>query len=147
MIETPDALLADFAKAGVQGITVHVEACPHLDRTLSYIRELGCKAGVALSPATPLDTIQHCLGRLDLVLVMTVNPGFGGQRFIDAMLPKIRQAAEMIEGRDIQLQVDGGITAETAPKVISAGANNLVAGSAIFGSSQGYAQAIKAIRG
>ncbi|MGB0815953.1 MAG: ribulose-phosphate 3-epimerase [Candidatus Puniceispirillaceae bacterium] len=147
MIETPDALLADFAKAGVQGITVHVEACPHLDRTLSYIRELGCKAGVALNPATPLDTIQHCLDRLDLVLVMTVNPGFGGQRFIDAMLPKIRQAAAMIEGRDIQLQVDGGITAETAPKVISAGANNLVAGSAIFGASQGYAQAIKAIRG
>ena len=147
MIETPDALLADFAKAGVQGITVHVEACPHLDRTLSYIRELGCKAGVALNPATPLDTIQHCLDRLDLVLVMTVNPGFGGQRFIDAMLPKIQQAAAMIEGRDIQLQVDGGITAETAPKVIAAGANNLVAGSAIFGASQGYAQAIKAIRG
>ena len=87
-----------------------------MDRTLSYIRELGCKAGVALNPATPLDTIHHCLDRLDLVLVMTVNPGFGGQRFIDAMLPKVQQAAAMIEGRDIQLQVDGGITAETAPK-------------------------------
>jgi ribulose-phosphate 3-epimerase len=90
MIEAPDPLLSDFADAGVQGITVHVEACTHLDRTLSYIRELGCKAGVALNPATPLSTVQHCLDKLDLLLVMTVNPGFGGQRFIDAMLPKIR---------------------------------------------------------
>ena len=136
MIEAPDPLLSDFADAGVQGITVHVEACTHLDRTLSYIRELGCKAGVALNPATPLSTVQHCLDKLDLLLVMTVNPGFGGQRFIDAMLPKIEQAATMVEGRDIHLQVDGGITAETAPKVIAAGANNLVAGSAIFGAAE-----------
>ena len=126
MIETPDALLADFAQAGVQGITVHVEACTHLDRTLSYIRELGCNAGVALNPGTPLSTIQHCMDRLDLLLVMTVNPGFGGQRFIEAMLPKIAQASDMIKGRDIQLQVDGGITADTATKVIAAGANNLM---------------------
>ena len=147
MIEAPDALLADFASAGVQGITVHVEACTHLDRTLSYIRELGCKAGVALNPGTPLSTIQHCIDRLDLVLVMTVNPGFGGQRFIEAMLPKIEQASQMIKGRDIQLQVDGGITADTATKVIAAGANNLVAGSAIFGAAEGYASAITALRG
>ena len=147
MIEAPDPLLSDFADAGVQNITVHVEACTHLDRTLSYIRELGCKAGVALNPATPLSTVQHCLDKLDLLLVMTVNPGFGGQRFIDAMLPKIEQAATMVEGRDIHLQVDGGITAETAPKVIAAGANNLVAGSAIFGAAEGYAAAITTIRG
>ena len=147
MIETPDALLADFAQAGVQGITVHVEACTHLDRTLSYIRELGCKAGVALNPGTPLNTIQHCMDTLDLLLVMTVNPGFGGQRFIEAMLPKIAQASDMIKGRDIQLQVDGGITADTAAKVIAAGANNLVAGSAIFGAAEGYASAITALRG
>ena len=147
MIEAPDPLLSDFADAGVQGITVHVEACTHLDRTLSYIRELGCKAGVALNPATPLSTVQHCLDKLDLLLVMTVNPGFGGQRFIDAMLPKIEQAASMVEGRDIHLQVDGGITTETAPKVIAAGANNLVAGSAIFGAAEGYAAAITTIRG
>ena len=146
MIEAPDPLLSDFADAGVQGITVHVEACTHLDRTLSYIRELGCKAGVALNPATPLSTIQHCLDKLDLLLVMTVNPGFGGQRFIDVMLTKIEQAASMIEGRDIHLQVDGGITAETAPKVTAAGANNLVAGSAIFGAAEGYAAAINTIR-
>ena len=146
MIEAPDPLLSDFADAGVQGITVHVEACTHLDRTLSYIRELGCKAGVALNPATPLSTVQHCLDKLDLLLVMTVNPGFGGQRFIDAMLPKIDQAASMVEGRDIHLQVDGGITAETAPKVTAAGASNLVAGSAIFGAVEGYAAAITTIR-
>ena len=146
MIETPDALLEDFAAAGVQGITVHAEVCPHLDRTLSRIRELGCRAGVAVNPATGVDHLAHCLHLLDLVLVMTVNPGFGGQKFIAEMLPKISQVADMIDGRDIQLQVDGGITAQTAPLVRQAGANNLVAGSAIFGSADGYQAAITALR-
>ena len=146
MIETPDALLADFAAAGVQGITVHAEVCPHLDRTLSRIRELGCRAGVAVNPSTGVDNLVHCLHLIDLVLVMTVNPGFGGQSFIPEMLPKISQVADMIDGRDIQLQVDGGITAQTAPLVRQAGANNLVAGSAIFGAKQGYASAIAALR-
>jgi ribulose-phosphate 3-epimerase len=147
MIEAPDHLLADFAKAGVQGITVHVEACTHLDRTLSYISELGCKAGVALNPGTSLASIEHCLDRLDLLLIMTVNPGFGGQSFIDAMLPKIEAASKLIDKRDIQLQVDGGITSKTAPLVRAAGANNLVAGSAIFGADSGYAAAISTLRG
>lgn len=146
MIETPDGLLADFAAAGVQGITVHAEVCPHLDRTLSRIRELGCRAGVAVNPATGVDQLAHCLHLLDLVLVMTVNPGFGGQKFISEMLPKISQVAEMTDGRDIQLQVDGGITAQTAPLVRQAGANNLVAGSAIFGAADGYQAAITALR-
>ena len=146
MIETPDGLLDDFAAAGVQGITVHAEVCPHLDRTLSRIRELGCRAGVAVNPATGVDSLAHCLHLVDLVLVMTVNPGFGGQTFISEMLPKISQVAEMIEGRDIQLQVDGGITAQTAPLVKQAGANNLVAWSAIFGAAEGYQPAITALR-
>jgi len=146
MIETPDSRLVDFAAAGVQGITVHAEACPHLDRTLSRIRELGCRAGVAVNPATGVDQLTHCLHLLDLILVMTVNPGFGGQKFIAEMLPKIGQVAEMIDGRDIQLQVDGGITAQTAPLVRQAGANNLVAGSAIFGAQDGYAAAISGLR-
>ena len=146
MIEAPDALLEDFALAGVQGITVHGEACTHLDRTLSRIRELGCRAGVALNPATGVDSLAHCLHLLDLILVMTVNPGFGGQDFIPEMLPKIEQVANMIGKRDIQLQVDGGITEKTSPLVKQAGANNLVAGSAIFGARQGYEEAIAALR-
>lgn len=146
MINTPDSLLEDFADAGVQGITVHAEVCPHLDRTLTRIRELGCRAGVAVNPATSVERLAHCLHLLDLVLVMTVNPGFGGQKFIPEMLPKIKQISVMIEGRDIQLQADGGITAQIAPEVRQVGANNLVAGSAIFGSAEGYSAAIKALR-
>ena len=146
MIETPDVLLEDFAAAGVQGITVHAEVCPHLDRTLSRIRELGCRAGVAVNPATGVDNLAHCLHLLDLILVMTVNPGFGGQVFIPEMLPKIKRAAALIGERDIQLQVDGGITTQTAPLVKQAGANNLVAGTAIFGEKRGYAEAINALR-
>ena len=146
MIETPDVLLEDFAAAGVQGITVHAEVCPHLDRTLSCIRELGCRAGVAVNPATGVENLAHCLHLLDLILVMTVNPGFGGQVFIPEMLPKIKRAAALIGERDIQLQVDGGITTQTAPLVKQAGANNLVAGSAIFGARQSYSDAITALR-
>ena len=132
MVANPDALLESYAKAGAEIITVHAEACPHLDRTLSRIRELGCRAGVSLNPHTPAENLQHVLDRLDLILVMTVNPGFGGQSFIHAMIDKIATIRQMTEGRDIVIEVDGGITAETAPLVAAAGARALVAGSAVF---------------
>jgi ribulose-phosphate 3-epimerase len=132
MISKPDEFVEAFAKAGADIITVHAEACPHLDRTLQSIRGLGKKAGVALNPATPLSVIEHVLDRLDLVLVMTVNPGFGGQKFIPAMLSKIGQVQAMVRGRAIDIEVDGGITLENAGEVHRAGANALVAGSAIF---------------
>ena len=132
MVDAPDHLLADFAVAGANGITVHLEACPYLDRTLSQIRALGCKAGVAINPHSPVDGLRHVLEKLDLILIMTVNPGFGGQSFIPSMCAKISQASQLIAERDIILQVDGGITIQTAPDVIAAGATNLVAGSAIL---------------
>ena len=132
MVANPDALLDSYAKAGAEIITVHAEACPHLDRTLSRIRELGCRAGVSLNPHTSAENLQHVLDRLDLILVMTVNPGFGGQSFIHAMIDKIATIRQMTEGRDIVIEVDGGITAETAPLVAAAGARALVAGSAVF---------------
>ena len=125
-------MASQAAKAGAEIITVHAEACPHLDRTLSRIRELGCGAGVSLNPHTPAENLQHVLDRLDLILVMTVNPGFGGQSFIHAMIDKIATIRQMTEGRDILIEVDGGITAETAPLVAAAGARALVAGSAVF---------------
>ena len=147
MVVNPDRLLADYAAAGCDGITVHMEACDHLDRTLSHIRELGCKAGVALNPHTPIDGLRHVLNRLDLILVMTVNPGFGGQSFIDAMVPKIASVKELIGDRDISIQVDGGITKDNAHIVAAAGADNLVAGSAVFkGGPDAYAPNIAAIR-
>ena len=146
MVDDPDYFLADFADAGVNGITVHLEACPHLDRTLSQIRALGCKAGVAINPHSPVDGLRHVLDKLDLILIMTVNPGFGGQAFIPSMCAKISQASQLIGERDIILQVDGGITIKTAPDVIAAGATNLVAGSAIFAHQAGYASAISALR-
>ena len=147
MVSNPDRLLADYAAAGCDGITVHMEACDHLDRTLSHIRELGCKAGVALNPHTPIDGLRHVLDRLDLILVMTVNPGFGGQSFIEAMLPKIAAVKDLVGSRDISIQVDGGITADNAEAVAKAGANNLVAGSAVFkGGLDAYAKNIAAIR-
>ena len=132
MIAPVDPLLEDFARAGADYITAHVEAGPHLDRTLQTIRALGCKAGVALNPATPPETIAYVLDRIDLVLVMSVNPGFGGQSFIPAVVPKIETLRRMIGDRPIHLEVDGGITPETAPLVVAAGANALVAGSAVF---------------
>jgi ribulose-phosphate 3-epimerase len=132
MSSKPDDFVEAFAKAGADIITVHAEACTHLDRTLQSIRALGKKAGVALNPATPVSVLEHVLDRLDLVLVMTVNPGFGGQKFISAMLPKITQAQMMLKGRNIDLEVDGGITLDNAAEVHRAGANVLVAGSAIF---------------
>lgn len=146
MVDDPDHLLADFADAGANGITVHLEACPHLDRTLSQIRALGCKAGVAINPHSPVDGLRHVLDKLDLILIMTVNPGFGGQAFIPSMCIKIRQTSQLIGERNITLQVDGGITTKTAADVIAAGATNIVAGSAIFGHQAGYATAISALR-
>jgi ribulose-phosphate 3-epimerase len=145
MIAPADPYLEQFARAGADIITVHAEAGPHLDRSLQTIRALGKKAGVALNPATPASVIAHVLDRVDLVLVMTVNPGFGGQAFIKAMLPKISEVRDMVRGRDIDIEVDGGITAETAPLVVKAGANALVAGSAVFKGGD-YAANIRAIR-
>ena len=148
MVSNPDALLESYVSAGADIITVHAEACDHLDRTLSRIRELGCKAGVALNPHTPPNCLDYVLNRLDLILVMTVNPGFGGQSFIPAMIDKIALINDMIGERDIIIEVDGGITAETAPDVVAAGATALVAGSAVFkgGSQATYAENISAIR-
>ena len=148
MVSNPDALLADYATAGADRITVHVEACPHLDRSLERIHDLGCKAGVALNPHSGADDLVHVLDRLDLVLVMTVNPGFGGQAFIASMTNKIAEVKSLIGSRRIDIQVDGGITASTTALVTAAGANVLVAGSAIFNEDDpsAYAANIAAIR-
>jgi ribulose-phosphate 3-epimerase len=132
MIAPADPYLEAFAKAGADRITVHAEASPHLDRSLQAIRSLGKKAGVALNPATPESAIQYDLDRLDLILVMTVNPGFGGQAFIPAMVEKVRRVRAMIGDRPIELEVDGGIGPHNARTIVEAGANVLVAGSAIF---------------
>ena len=148
MVTNPDALLEAYADAGAEIITVHFEACPHLDRTLARIRDLGCRAGVSLNPHTPADVLRHVLDRLDLILVMTVNPGFGGQSFITGMLDKIATVREMTAGRDIVIEVDGGITPETTSLVTAAGARALVAGSAIFkgDGEAGYRANIDVIR-
>jgi ribulose-phosphate 3-epimerase len=147
MIAPVDRYLEAFAKAGADTITVHAEAGHHLDRTLQTVKALGKRAGVALNPATPVDHIKHVLDRLDLILLMTVNPGFGGQNFIPAMIDKIRETRDLVQGRDIDIEVDGGITAETTPLVVRAGANALVAGSAVFqGEPSAYARNIAAIR-
>jgi ribulose-phosphate 3-epimerase len=147
MISPADPYLEAFAKAGADIITVHAEAGPHLHRSVQAIRALGKKAGVALNPATPPDHVAYLLDDIDLVLAMTVNPGFGGQSFIHAVLPKIRQLREMIAGRDIALEVDGGVTAQTAGDCAAAGADYLVAGSAIFKGGPGtYETAIADIR-
>jgi ribulose-phosphate 3-epimerase len=147
MITPVDRYLEAFAKAGADTITLHAEAGPHLDRSLQTVKALGKRAGVALNPATPIDHIRHVLDRLDLILIMSVNPGFGGQSFIPAMIDKIRATRDLVQGRDIDIEVDGGITVETAPLVVRAGANALVAGSAVFkGDSKAYARNITAIR-
>ncbi|HUF44025.1 MAG TPA: ribulose-phosphate 3-epimerase [Aestuariivirgaceae bacterium] len=132
MIAPCDPYLEPFAKAGADIITVHAEAGPHLDRSLQLIRALGKKAGASITPATPESAIEHVLDKLDLILVMTVNPGFGGQSFIPAMADKIRRVRDMIGDRPIHLEVDGGITVETAAIAAKAGADVLVAGSAVF---------------
>jgi ribulose-phosphate 3-epimerase len=147
MIAPADPFLAAFAEAGADVITVHPEASPHLSRTLQAIRALGCKAGVALNPATPISTVKWVLDSTDLILAMTVNPGFGGQAFIENQLGKIAALRRLIDstGRAIALQVDGGVTAATAPRVRAAGADVLVAGTAVFAAPD-YAAAIAALK-
>jgi ribulose-phosphate 3-epimerase len=147
MIVEPDRYLADFAKAGANIITVHAEACTHLQRTLSVIRSLGCKAGVALNPHTDESVLRYVMNDLDLVLLMTVNPGFGGQKFIPAVLPKIERIKSMANavGNNIWIEVDGGVAPNTAELVTKAGARAIVAGSAVF-SQPDYKIAIDAIR-
>jgi ribulose-phosphate 3-epimerase len=148
MIAPADPFLAAFADAGCDIITVHAEAGPHLDRSLQAIRGLGKKAGVSLNPSTPESTIEYVLDRLDLILLMTVNPGFGGQAFIPAVVEKVKRVKAMIGDRPIHIEIDGGVTPETAPLVAAAGADVLVAGSAVFkgGTRQAYAANIDAIR-
>jgi ribulose-phosphate 3-epimerase len=148
MIDNPEAMIAPFAKAGADIITVHAETAPHLHRLLQSIREHGVKAGVSLNPSTPLSAVEEVLDILDMVLIMTVNPGFGGQQFIAGMLPKIRRLREMIDERKlaVDIEVDGGVNAETASLVVAAGANILVAGSAVYGSPD-VAAAIRQLRG
>jgi len=148
MIAPADPYLEAFAEAGADGMTVHAEAGPHLHRSLQAIRGLGKKAGVAINPATPEDAISYVLDDIDLVLVMSVNPGFGGQAFIPAAADKVGRIRAMIEGRPIRIEVDGGITPETAPAMIAAGADVLVAGSSVFrGDPAAYAGNIAALRG
>jgi ribulose-phosphate 3-epimerase len=144
MIAPPEPFLAQFAAAGADLISIHAEAGPHLYGALQTIRKLGKKAGVVLNPATPVSALEHVIDELDLILVMTVNPGFGGQSFMPSMLEKIRRVKALIGGRDIDLEVDGGVTAKNAGDVYRAGANVLVAGSAIFKGN--HAEQIKAIR-
>ena len=148
MIEPADPYLAAFADAGSDIITVHAEACTHLDRSLQAIRDLGKKAGVSLNPSTPENVIEYVLDRLDLVLLMTVNPGFGGQKFISSVVDKVARIKAMIGDRPIDIEIDGGVTPETAPLVAAAGANVLVAGSAVFkgGTEDAYRANIEAIR-
>lgn len=148
MIAPADPYLEAFADAGCDYITVHAEAGPHLDRSLQAIRALGKKAGVSLNPGTPESTIEYVLDRLDLILLMTVNPGFGGQAFIPAVIDKVARVKAMIGNRPIHIEIDGGVTPETAPLVAAAGADVLVAGSAVFkgGSEDAYGRNIAAIR-
>tara|TARA_B100001564_G_scaffold207866_1_gene174996 strand:+ start:103 stop:762 length:660 start_codon:yes stop_codon:yes gene_type:complete len=148
MVTNPDDLLEEYIASGVDKITVHKEVTPHLDRTLTRIRELGCKAGVSINPGTPISGLEFLLDKLDLILIMTVNPGFGGQSFINASIDKIKLVNELVGIRPINIQVDGGINNEIAPKVVEAGANVLVAGSAVFkgGNIKSYEKNIKALR-
>ncbi len=148
MVVEPDELLPKYIDAGCELVIVHVEACTHLHRTLASIRDAGAKAGAALNPSTPLDTVRHVLDLLDMVLVMTVNPGFGGQAYIATMEPKIAEAAAMIEasGHRIDLEVDGGISPDTVAGAAAAGARVLVAGSALYKHEGGLEAAVTDIR-
>jgi ribulose-phosphate 3-epimerase len=147
MVRPVDRIVADFAKAGANLISFHPEASEHVDRTIGLIRECGCKAGLAFNPATPLGWLDHTLDKLDLVLLMSVNPGFGGQQFIRSVLPKIAEARRRIaaSGRDVWLEVDGGIKVDNIAEVAAAGADTFVAGSAIFGAGD-YAATIADMR-
>jgi ribulose-phosphate 3-epimerase len=155
MVEPVDALIPLFVKAGAAIITFHPEASRHVDRTLGMIRELGCKAGLALNPATPLAVLDHVMDKLDMILLMSVNPGFGGQQFIPATLPKLAAARARINahqaagGQDIWLQVDGGVTVENIGQIRAAGADTFVAGSAVFGApdtDRGYRTVLQRLR-
>jgi len=148
MVKPVDRLIPDFAKAGATYISFHPEASEHIDRTIGLIRELGCKPGLVFNPATPLSYLDHTLDQLDLVLIMSVNPGFGGQSFIPAALGKLREVRRRIDasGRAVRLEVDGGVKADNIGAIAAAGADTFVAGSAIFGAKD-YAQVIGAMRG
>jgi ribulose-phosphate 3-epimerase len=148
MVVNPDELIPRYVEAGCEIVMVHQEACVHLHRTLSHIRDLGASPGVVLNPATPAITIAHVLDLVDQILVMTVNPGFGGQTYIENMEPKVAEVAKVIAefGRDIDLEVDGGVTSSTAGGAAAAGANVMVAGSAVFRDPAGFAHAIEQIR-
>jgi ribulose-phosphate 3-epimerase len=147
MVEPVDRIIPDFAKAGASYITFHPEASRHIDRSLALIREAGCKAGLVFNPATPLTCLQHVIDKVDMVLIMSVNPGFGGQKFIPAALDKLREARALIDasGRDIRLEIDGGVKVDNIGEIAAAGADTFVAGSAIFGSDD-YAATIAAMK-
>lgn len=147
MIEPVDAIIPEFAKAGASYITFHPEASGHIDRSLQLIRECGCKAGLVFNPATPLDCLRYVMDKVDMILLMSVNPGFGGQSFIPTALQKLREARVLIAaaGRDIRLEIDGGVKPENIRAIAEAGADTFVAGSAIFGSGD-YAATIRALR-
>lgn len=145
MVTNPDDMVPWFAEAGADIITVHAEVCPHLDRTLDVIRAAGCQAGVSLNPSTPEDVLNYVLDKIDIILVMTVNPGFGGQVFLDSQLEKIRRIKAMIEDKDIKIEVDGGINPMTAAECISVGADILVAGTSVF-AGRNFRKNIEALR-
>ena len=147
MVEPVDRIIPDFAKAGASYITFHPEASRHIDRSLALIRDEGCKAGLVFNPATPLSVLEHVLDKIDMVLIMSVNPGFGGQKFIESALDKLREARALIDasGREIRLEIDGGVKVENIGEIAAAGADTFVAGSAIFGSDD-YAATIAAMK-
>ena len=148
MIEHPERYISDFVNSGADIITVHVEACPHLHRTIQLIKELQIKAGVALNPATPLGSLEEIMPYADLILIMSVDPGFGGQTFILETLPKIANLRKMLDEKKViaELEVDGGITIDNAPRIVKAGANVLVAGNSVFKAKEGTTQALQKIR-
>jgi len=148
MIEHPERYISEFVHAGADIITVHVEACPHLHGTIQLIKKLGAKAGVSLNPPTPLSAVDEFIPHVDLVLIMSVNPGFGGQSFIPATLPRIAKMRKILDDRGLsaELEVDGGINADNAPDIVKAGANVLVAGNSVFRAEDGISQAIQRLR-
>jgi ribulose-phosphate 3-epimerase len=146
MIEEPERSIEDYAQAGANVITVHVEACRHLQRTLRQIRDLGCLAGVSYNPSTPLSGLEYILEDVDLLLIMSVNPGFGGQTFIESALQKLTEAKDRCQGRPILIEVDGGISTHNAATIRNAGAQVLVAGNAVFGAKTSMAEAIQGLR-
>jgi len=148
MIEHPERYISDFVKAGADIVTVHVEACPHLQDTIRLIKELGVRAGVSLNPPTPISAIEEFVRHLDLILVMSVNPGFGGQSFIRATLPKIADIRKILADRNpsAELEVDGGINADNAREIVKAGADILVAGNSVFRAKEGISRALQRLR-